>query len=268
VAIYRRSQAKFDSSGAALLLRNLGSVYSMQRRHDDAIPVLQEAMKLIKSKEGAVDVPLLADVVNILGIVHYRQNRIKKAEELFEQALDMVSALNIPFNRTHLLNNLGTVYHAKRDFKKAEGLYIEALQGIEDTMGSAHPDMIFTLCAMGVLYSDSKRYQEAEDMFRRALKLLEPRREEFGSRIARIYHALSSNYKRAGRTIEADAALAEAAVIARQGLSRHPDLVEIVEDYSATLKKQGRTKEAEELRVEARRARVKAGMVINALSPF
>jgi hypothetical protein len=45
-------------------------------------------------------------------------------------------------------------------------------------------------------------------------------------------------------------------------------LVEILEDYSASLKRQGRTKEAEELRVEAKRARVKAGLVINALSPF
>jgi tetratricopeptide (TPR) repeat protein len=121
VAIYRRLPGRFDTNGAVLVLRNLGSVYSMQRRHDDAIRVLQEAMKVIKSHDGAVDVQLLADVTNILGIVHYRQNRMKKAEELFKQALDMVSTLNVPFNRTHLLNNLGTVYHAKRDPGATQG---------------------------------------------------------------------------------------------------------------------------------------------------
>jgi hypothetical protein len=42
----------------------------------------------------------------------------------------------------------------------------------------------------------------------------------------------------------------------------------ILEDYSASLNDQGKRKEAEELRVEAKRARVAAGLVVTAHQPF
>ena len=43
-------------------------------------------------------------------------------------------------------------------------------------------------------------------------------------------------------------------------------MVTVLEDYSTILKKQGKAKEAEELRVEAKRARVASSLVINAHS--
>jgi hypothetical protein len=43
-------------------------------------------------------------------------------------------------------------------------------------------------------------------------------------------------------------------------------MASIVEDYSVVLKSQGKTSEAEELRVQAKRARSAAGLVIPARS--
>jgi hypothetical protein len=60
-----------------------------------------------------------------------------------------------------------------------------------------------------------------------------------------------------------NSALAEAVAIARRNLVQHPDLAGVIEEYSVVLKKQGKTKEAAELRAEAKRARVTAGMIIN-----
>ena len=62
---------------------------------------------------------------------------------------------------------------------------------------------------------------------------------------------------------EASDTLAKATIIARQNLEPHPDMVQIIEDYSAMLKTQGKPKEAEELRAEARRVRVRSSLVIN-----
>ena len=75
-------------------------------------------------------------------------------------------------------------------------------------------------------------------------------------------------YAKAGRRTEAAAALSDAAALARRRLAEYPDMVGIVEEYSDALKQQGKPKEAEELRGEARRARIAAGSVIKAHTPF
>ncbi|MBI2150304.1 MAG: hypothetical protein HYU27_06830 [Acidobacteria bacterium] len=75
-------------------------------------------------------------------------------------------------------------------------------------------------------------------------------------------------YKKAGRKADADTALPEAAVIARLRVIQHPDMAIILEDYAVSLKSAGKAKEAEELRVEAKRARASAGLVIHAHNPF
>ena len=118
------------------------------------------------------------------------------------------------------------------------------------------------------MLAESGRYAEAEDQYLQALKILEPAKSDFGSRIARILYALSTTYVKVGRRTEAEALLAEAAVLARQHLGQHPDMAKIVEDYSTLLSNSGKTKEANELRGEAKRARVSNGLVINAHNPF
>jgi hypothetical protein len=75
-------------------------------------------------------------------------------------------------------------------------------------------------------------------------------------------------YAKAGRKSEADGALEKAVAIARQNLSQHPDMVTIVELYSSNLRNEGRKKEADELRSEANRARISAGLVIKAHNPL
>jgi hypothetical protein len=75
-------------------------------------------------------------------------------------------------------------------------------------------------------------------------------------------------YIKAGRKAEGETALLRATAIARTNLSDHVDMVAILEDYSAMLRKQGKIEEAEALRLEARQALVTAGLVISARNPF
>jgi len=91
-------------------------------------------------------------------------------------------------------------------------------------------------------------------------------RQDFDVKTVRVLHSLSYTYTRAGQKADADATLAHAATIARRSLGKHPEMVTVLEDYSTILKKQGKAKEAEELRVEAKRARVASSLVINAHS--
>lgn len=259
LAIYRRLSNK---KGMAVDLRNLGAAYSLQRRHDDALRVLKEALKY--SQPVDVDkAAIAAQVLNSLGVAYYRMAKNNKAEDYFNQAVKVISTFKVPFDEAQLFNNLGAVYFEKHNYPKAEDYMNRALALTEARLGSDHPDLIFTLSALGVLYTGVGRYDDAIARFQRALKIVEPRAEDFDTRIARLLHGMATAQRKAGRLNEASDTLAKATIIARQNLEPHPDMVVIIEDYSAMLKTQGKQKEAEELRAEARRVRVRSSLVIN-----
>jgi tetratricopeptide (TPR) repeat protein len=140
---------------------------------------------------------------------------------------------------------------------------MRALTYVETRMGTSHPELIYTVSSLGGLYTTTGRYADAEAQYQRALSILEPSQSDFDTRIARLLHSLARMYAKAGRKPEADATLARAAVIARRNLSQHIDMASIIDDYAALLKNQGKSKDAEELRAEARRARTAADLVAN-----
>ena len=252
----------------ARVLRDLGTIYSLQRRDDEALRILEKALKLCTSGPGK-DNALAAQVLNSFGVVYYRQRKTAKAEKAFLQAWQRISPSPPKgFDTAELLNNLGAIYHVKREFRKSEEYLKQAIKVTEVDYGETHPELSYSLAMLAVLYADTARFRESEEYYRRALKVVESRTGEFETRIARILHGLSMMYAMAGRKEDAEATLAEAVAIARGKIATHPDMAIILESYSSVLNKKGKTQEAEELRVEARRARVTAGLVINALNPF
>ena len=261
LTIYRRLS---DIRNRVRMMRMIGSIYSVERRDDEASHILHDALKLA---EGLNDPLVSAEVLNNLGLVYYRQGNNGKAEKCLNQALKMTSKPGTAFDRSGLLNNLGAVYATTGKFDKAEKYFKESLQLGEKELGLSHPDLIVTLDGLGVLYTEMTRYRDAEDQYRRALKILDGRGSDFDVRTAQTLHMLSVTYQRAGRKGDAASTLAEAAAIARRNLDKTPDMVAIVEDYSAALKMQGKAAEAEELRAQAKRARTSAGLVINAHHP-
>jgi tetratricopeptide (TPR) repeat protein len=263
LAIYRRRSEK---KSVALLMRNLAATYSLERRDDDALWLLQQALKSARTVPGD-DAALMPELLNGVGMTYYRQGKTKKAGEYFKQALQLISASG-KLPTPELLNNLGAVYISQRKFQQAEEILKQALKVRESEVGSAHPDLTFTLVGLGVLYTTCGRYEEAEGQYLRALRILEPAGPDFGTRTARVLYALSSMYIRAGRKTEAETLLGKAAVLAREHLSQHPDMAKIVEDYSTILSNSGKTEEAKKLRAEAKRARLATGLVIKALNPF
>src|SRR5262245_10219843 len=58
--LYRRLS---DQSGVALVLRHLGSIYSLQRRHDEAISTLKHALKTAQS-DRRINPAITAAILN------------------------------------------------------------------------------------------------------------------------------------------------------------------------------------------------------------
>jgi tetratricopeptide (TPR) repeat protein len=256
-----------DTKSAALVLGNLGSLYSLQRRDDEALTVIERALKLAKANPS-VNHDFLPHVLNSFAVVYLRQGNLSKAESYLNQALQTVSVSGASFPTPQILLNLGALNYEKRDFKKAEKFLKEALQTSEAEVGPDHPDLTFGLVSLAMVYTQLGNYSEAEKQYQRALQILEPHKSSFETRTARVLHSLSMTYKKEGRQAEAETALGQAATLARRHLAERADMAAILEDYSDTLKRQGKRKEAEEWRGEAKRARVAAGLVISAHSPF
>src|SRR5262245_7303171 len=69
LTIYKRFA---DERDIALLLRHVAAVYSLERRDDDALRLLQQALKLTKANH---DADIEVEVLNITGVVYYRQGK-------------------------------------------------------------------------------------------------------------------------------------------------------------------------------------------------
>ncbi len=264
LSIYKQ---RGDQNQSALMLHNVAMLYSLLGRSDDAFRILNQAQQLVKSASKP-EPTITALLLNGLGILSYRRGQNGKAEKYFNQVLQMVETSAIQFDTARVLNNLASVYLAQRKLKLAEETFNRALQRKEATAGPTHPDLSVTLNGLGTVNAEMGRYGEAVDHYRRALKILESSAPDFAPNIARILHELSVTYKRSGQKEEAQATLEQSAALARANLEKAPDMATIVDDYAALLKNQGKTKEADELRRQAKQARTVSGLVIRAQSLF
>jgi tetratricopeptide (TPR) repeat protein len=253
-----------DPGDAALMLHNLGMIYSIQERNDEALRFLTQAYRFVQSASpGDPSITAItAQVLNGLGIVHYRRNSNNKAEQFFNQALDIVQTSGVEFNTAGVLNNLGALYLREHKFKQAEDVLNHALKIKEANQGLADPDLIPELNTLGAIFMATGKYLEAEQQYERSLMILQSRRTDFAPAIARALHSLSRTYSKLGRQLESDNALMEAANIARENLNKDSEMARILEDYSRLLKSHGKTEEAAVLRAQLKRARAVADLVV------
>lgn len=256
------------SKETALLLRHLGSVYSIQRRHRDANKVLKEALKLANTYLP-LDIALRVEILNSLGVSSFREGKTGKAEKFFKQGLDLCAtakgSLDAPL--TSLLNNLGAIYFKKRDYLHAEALLTQSLNLTEMRYGPSHSALTYTLSTLGDLYVDLRRYADAEQQYKKAIAILEQNGLDFDVRLARALKELSDTYIIANKMAEAERTLQRAIPIARRSLTTHPDMAAILEAYSKLLGAVGKSKEAQQLYSEAQRARLTMTLTFRAYNP-
>lgn len=252
-----------EKNDCALMLHNLGMLYSRQGQNDEAVRLLTKAQEYLKSDPDA-DPRIAAEVLNGIGVVFYRRGDNEKAVTYLNRALQAVSSPGIQFDAAGIYNNLGAVYVAQHNYRQAEEILKRTLSMKEAKLGPSHPNLIPTLNLIGLVYTETRRFDEAEEQYHRSLKILEPQSSSFALRIAETLHGLSDTYLKANRPAESAAVLEQAAQIAQRHLDEEPEMTVIAEAYSKVLKAQGKVKEAQELHVKASRARTVAGLVVRA----
>ena len=94
-----------------------------------------------------------------------------RAEKAYIKALNIVKKSPGDYSSLHtgILNCLGELYHKLGDFEKSERCYVEALKICEN-----RTDLLFehgmVLNNLGTLYIDMKKYDDAEDVLKRAFE--------------------------------------------------------------------------------------------------
>src|SRR5262249_4702503 len=94
LSIYRRFA---DTRGITLRLHKLAILKSLEGSYDPALKLLSEALKTVKSLPQP-DGTLMAQVLNGMGVIHYRKGDNGKAEALFKQTLEVSSAPGVRFD--------------------------------------------------------------------------------------------------------------------------------------------------------------------------
>jgi tetratricopeptide (TPR) repeat protein len=247
----------------AALLGRLGAVYSVERRDVEAIALLTRSLKAAQTSPSTPE--LTVEILNSLGLTYFRQGHLKKAEQLFQQALQTLAGTAIfELNAGPILNNLGVVYCEQRKYPLAEEFMTKSIMLTATQLGPEHPALTDMLDSLGVLYANIGRYADAEAQFQRAIAILgQSGRIESDVRMARSYKGLADTYIKSGRKAVAAVVLERAALVARRNLT-HPEMVNVLEAYSRLLGELGKPREAKELRSEAQRARVTMAMTVRA----
>jgi tetratricopeptide (TPR) repeat protein len=147
-------RAPFDQ-GLFLTHFNKGKAHYEERRFEDAERELEEAY-LLRPRDQRV--------LNLLGLVYFRQDKLEKAEEVYRK-------LTAESPEAHtLFYNLGLIYFKLSRLEEAETAFVKALELTRD-----NPKINFYL---GSIYERLHKYQDAIYQYRQAGANLMVRRVE------------------------------------------------------------------------------------------
>jgi tetratricopeptide (TPR) repeat protein len=193
-----------------------------------------------------------------------REIKKAEALEVQAMAVRPAAGRDLDLIDAQILANAGTIYQRQRRNAKAEEAYQQSLEISERVLGPSHPDLTLTLGNLGILYSEMGRYGDAEDRYRRSLVILEHSSPALDLRMSRTLHYLARNYVRKEERCRAEEALAKAVQISRRHTVSDPEMPQLLETYSGVLKSLGRTQESQRLRDEARRIRTASALTVRA----
>ncbi|HEX8493755.1 MAG TPA: tetratricopeptide repeat protein [Pyrinomonadaceae bacterium] len=185
-----------DASGKALMLANIGVIYSSLGEKRKALDYLSQALTLFRmvgDKEGE------ATALNNIGSVYDDLGEQQQALTHFEQALLLVRASGNRQREAGTLNNIGKLYSSLGEKQKALDYFAQALllrKATEDRRGEA-----VTLYSIGRVYASLGEQQKAQSYYTQALTLYRAVGDRDGE--ADTLHNIGLIYKYSGENQKA-----------------------------------------------------------------
>jgi tetratricopeptide (TPR) repeat protein len=200
------------------------------------------------------DHPDIADSLNNLAVLYYKQGKYSKAEPLFLQALEMTKRL---FIKDHpdvatSLNNLALFYQSQGKYNKAELLYFQALEMRKRLFTNDHPDVATSLNNLAGIYDKQGKYNKAEFLYVQALEMKKRLFTNDHPDVASSLNNLATIYDKQGKYNEAELLYVQALEMRKRLFTNdHPDVALSLNNLAFLYENQGKYNEAESLYVQA-----------------
>ena len=193
-------------------LGSLSNALKYQGRPQEALPLQQEALAILRAAHREEDQPDVSTALNNLGNILHDLRDLDGALELLEESMEMTRRLygdNHPELAT-AYNNIAGIHADKNDFASALAMYERTLEIDIVSLGEDHPYVHQDRLGIGVMQGLLGRTKEAEANLRQSL---EGTRRVSGDEHPQTFNAmreLGILLQREGRCDEAMPILAEA----------------------------------------------------------
>ena len=149
-------------------------MYREQGKYDEALPLLQRALK-IREKALGPDDPDTAFSLLTLSALYQAQGNYAQAVPLLQRALKIQEKAFGPDDPkvARTISWLAFVYQSQGNFAQAQPLAQQALAIREKALGPEHPDTASSLNVLAVLYEAQGNYTASLPLKQRALKIQE-----------------------------------------------------------------------------------------------
>ena len=156
----------------------VGVLFAAHLKFAEAEAVYQWALESRKKNfRGKIDrgSNLTSRLHNSLGSLYLDQEKLDKAEAMFQRALTEIEDLSWSDieGTMKVTNNLGLVYQYRGRLAEAEAMYKRALVWYTNTLGSDHVDTVVIVMNLGNVYSRQGNLTKAESSLKWALAVQE-----------------------------------------------------------------------------------------------
>ena len=192
-----------------------------------AIALMQRAVAMQRALRGGEPHPDLAEALNDMGVLLYRNGDLDNAEKFYRESLAMNRRL-LGDKHPEIANGLENVAMTEQDkgnLAGAETLYRQSLDMRRDLLGADHPDVGRTLLNLASLQYDRGETHEGLANLRQVLAIYRQAYPKDHPETARVLNTIGSWLTMAGEYREADRYLQEGLAMRRRLFDgQHPDV--------------------------------------------
>src|SRR5271167_862987 len=229
----------------AALLSTVGAVYDSLGQYQDALPILDESLRLQDKSHEASRIDTLLE----LGHAHVKMGDLRGAEPPLQEALHLAET---DFGATslesgHALWNLGMLRQEQGQYSQAKDLYTRSLTILERS--SAPPtDVAVVLDDLATVFTRQQQWLLAKQAYERELDIDRRVLGDDHPRVAYVLENLAIVAQNMGELKQAETLYLDA--MRREELAygdRHPETALVKGNYGLLLQREGRLAEAEPL---------------------
>jgi len=156
----------------ATLMRTLGRIYRQLGHHDEAEPLLEDALAVQREHLPSTHPDRAKSLHERARLLRY-EGRMERAARLYRESLSIQRA---HFGTEHPaiadnIRELAIIAAREGRYSKADSLFREALAMRKSLHGPDHPDVATELHVLGLLYVLKEDLAEAEQLLRRSLTI-------------------------------------------------------------------------------------------------